>query len=147
MRVALDLARIAGSKGDVPVGAVVVRGETVLGSGFNEKEAENDPTAHAEIGALRQAAAKLGSWRLAGATIYVTKEPCVMCAGACVAARVERLVYGCDDPKGGGAGSVFDLTNSPRLNHRIAVEKGVLADESSELLRAFFQGKRLRDDA
>ena len=146
MRIALDLARKAGERGDVPVGAVVVSGGEVIGSGLNQKEIENDATAHAEIEALREASSKSGTWRLADATLYVTKEPCVMCAGACVAARIGRLVYACADPKGGGAGSVFDLTNSPRLNHRMTVEKGVLEEEAAEMLRAFFRGKRKRDD-
>ncbi|MBV8262431.1 MAG: nucleoside deaminase, partial [Candidatus Eremiobacteraeota bacterium] len=105
-----------------------------------------DPTAHAELLALRAAAAKKNSWRLSDATLYVTKEPCVMCAGASVAARLGKVVYACPDPKGGGAGSVFDLTNSARLNHRVAVEKGVLEEEASAMLRDFFRGKRKSDD-
>jgi tRNA(adenine34) deaminase len=142
MRKAIELARSASAKGDVPVGAVVVVDGAVRGVGFNQKEANHDPTAHAEIVALRQAAARCGGWRLTNATLFVTKEPCVMCAGACVAARIERLVYACSDPKGGGAGSVFDLTNSDRLNHRMIVEKGVLEEESAALLRDFFKNRR-----
>ncbi len=142
MRMALELARTAGEHGDVPVGAVLVSGGVVIGSGYNRKEAENDPTAHAEIDALRQGAAKAGTWRLADATLFVTKEPCVMCAGACVAARIGKLVFACADPKGGGAGSVFDITNCERLNHRVVVEKGVLEEEAAEMLRAFFRKKR-----
>jgi tRNA(adenine34) deaminase len=142
MRRALELAQIAGTRGDVPVGAVVAIDGEIASVGFNQKEANHDPTAHAEIVALRQAAARHRSWRLENATLYVTKEPCVMCAGACVAARIERLVYACDDPKGGGAGSVFDVTNSALLNHRITVDRGVLQDEAAAMLKAFFKSKR-----
>ncbi|HEY5094549.1 MAG TPA: tRNA adenosine(34) deaminase TadA [Candidatus Eremiobacteraceae bacterium] len=142
MRRALELAQIAGARGDVPVGAVVTIDGEIAAVGFNQKEANHDPTAHAEIVALRQAAARQKGWRLANATLYVTKEPCVMCAGACVGARIARLVYACSDPKGGGAGSVFDVTASALLNHRITVEKGILQDEASAMLKAFFQAKR-----
>ena len=142
MRRALELAHIAGTRGDVPVGAVVAIGGEIASVGFNQKEANHDPTAHAEIVALRQAAARRRGWRLENATLYVTKEPCVMCAGACVAARIERLVYACSDPKGGGAGSVFDVTNSALLNHKIKVDKGVLQDEAAAMLKAFFKAKR-----
>ncbi len=146
MRKALKLAGTAERHGDVPVGAVVVIDGEVAVVGFNQKEANHDPTAHAEMVALRQAAAQRGGWRLTGATLYVTKEPCIMCAGACVAARIDRLVYGCPDPKGGGAGSVLNILDDPRLNHRIVVEKGVLAEESSEMLRAFFQARRTQEE-
>ena len=139
---ALGLARTAQRWGDVPVGAVLVVGGEVAAVGFNQKEANHDPTAHAEIVALRQAAARLGGWRLSGATLYVTKEPCVMCAAACVAARIERIVYGCADPKGGGAGSVLNVADNPGLNHRIDVKKGVLEEEASSLLKEFFQKRR-----
>jgi tRNA(adenine34) deaminase len=142
MRRALELAHIAGTRGDVPVGAVVAIAGEIASVGFNQKEANHDPTAHAEIVALRQAAARRRGWRLENATLYVTKEPCVMCAGACVAARIERLVYACSDPKGGGAGSVFDVTNSALLNHKIKVDKGVLQDEAAAMLKAFFKAKR-----
>jgi tRNA(adenine34) deaminase len=142
MRRALELAQIAATRGDVPVGAVVAIGGEIAAVGFNQKEANHDPTAHAEIVALRQAAARHKGWRLANATLYVTKEPCVMCAGACVAARIERLVYACSDPKGGGAGSVFDVTNSVLLNHQITVDRGVLQDEAAAMLKAFFKAKR-----
>ena len=142
MRRALELAAVAGARGDVPVGAVLVRDGEIAAVGFNQKEAAHDPTAHAEIVALRQAAARSGGWRLGGATLYVTKEPCVMCAAACVAARIERLVYACPDPKGGGAGSVFDVTGDERLNHRVTVEPGLLREEAAEMLRAFFRERR-----
>jgi tRNA(adenine34) deaminase len=142
MRRALEFAAVARDRGDVPVGAVVVIAAQAVAVGFNQKEANHDPTAHAEIVALRQAAARLGGWRLSGATLYVTKEPCVMCAAACVAARIERVVYGCADPKGGGAGSVLDITGSPKLNHQVRVEGGLLAAEASELLREFFRQRR-----
>jgi tRNA(adenine34) deaminase len=142
MRQALVLAAVARDRGDVPVGAVIVMGDEIAGVGFNQKETNHDPTAHAEIVALRQAAARRGGWRLSGATLYVTKEPCLMCAAACVAARIERIVYACADPKGGGAGSVYNLVDDARLNHRIEVERGVREEEAAELLRAFFRDKR-----
>jgi tRNA(adenine34) deaminase len=142
MRRALELAVVAQERGDVPVGAVLVRDGEIIAIGFNQKEANHDPTAHAEILALRQAAARLGAWRLGGTTLYVTKEPCVMCAAACVAARIERIVYGCPDPKGGGTGSVLDVTGDGRLNHRVLVEKGVMEEEAAQMLRAFFRKRR-----
>ena len=142
MRRALELARSAERWGDVPVGAVLAVNGDIAAVGFNQKEANHDPTAHAEVVALRQAAARLGSWRLNGAVLYVTKEPCVMCAAACVAARIERIVYGCPDPKGGGAGSVLNIADHPKLNHRIAVEKGMLEAEASALLKEFFKKRR-----
>jgi tRNA(adenine34) deaminase len=141
MRRALALAERAQAQGDVPIGAVLVLGDLVC-EAANEKELRPDPTAHAEILALREAAARSGSWRLGGATLYVTKEPCVMCAGAIVAARIDRLVFGCDDPKGGAAGGVLDLVQHADLNHRIRVTAGVLADETAEQLRAFFAQRR-----
>ena len=139
---ALALACIARERGDVPVGAVIVVGDEVAAVGFNQKEANHDPTAHAEIVALRQAAARRGGWRLSGATLYVTKEPCLMCAAACVAARIDRIVYACDDPKGGGAGSVYNLLADPRLNHRVEIVKGVKEEAAADMLRAFFRDKR-----
>jgi tRNA(adenine34) deaminase len=140
MRLAFDEARRALEWGDVPVGAAVVRdGIAVAG---NERERVGDPTAHAEMVAIRRAAAKVGSWRLEGGTIYVTLEPCAMCAGAMVLARLDRLVFGASDPKAGFAGSVGDLTADPRLNHRLDVSRGVLADDSAEILRAFFSARR-----
>jgi tRNA(adenine34) deaminase len=142
MRRALELAAIAQERGDVPVGAVLVIGERIAAVGFNQKEANHDPTAHAEMVALRQGAAGRGDWRLTGATLYVTKEPCVMCAAACVAARIQRIVYACDDPKGGGAGSVLNICDDARLNHRVEVEKGVLGEEAAAMLRSFFRERR-----
>lgn len=144
MGMALDEARLALGHDDVPIGAVVVRnadGE-VLGRGHNEREARNDPTAHAEVLALRQAASALGSWRVLGATLVVTLEPCAMCAGAIVLARVPRVVYGCGDPKAGAAGSVLDVLAEPRLNHRPEVVAGVRAEECAQLLREFFAARR-----
>jgi tRNA(adenine34) deaminase len=139
---ALALAAIAQERGDVPVGAVLVIGDEVAAVGFNQKEANHDPTAHAEIVALRQGAARRGGWRLTGATLYVTKEPCLMCAAACVAARIDRIVYACADPKGGGAGSVYNLVEDPRLNHRVEIVKGVREEEAAQMLRSFFRDKR-----
>jgi len=143
MRLALDEARLALPSADVPVGAVVVdeAGE-VLGRGHNVREAEGDPTGHAEVRALRAASAAAGEWRLTGATLVVTLEPCTMCAGALVLARVDRLVYGADDPKAGAVGSLWDVVRDRRLNHRPEVVGGVLAGESAELLRGFFRNQR-----
>ncbi|HEY7993216.1 MAG TPA: tRNA adenosine(34) deaminase TadA [Candidatus Eremiobacteraceae bacterium] len=145
MRRALELAAVAKSRGDVPVGAVLVRDGEIAAVGFNQKEAAHDPTAHAEIVAIRQAAARSGGWRLSGSTLYVTKEPCVMCAAACVAARIDRLVYGCPDPKGGGAGSVVNVASHEKLNHRVTVEGGVLEEEAAQMLRAFFKERRAEE--
>ena len=143
MRLALAEARGALDTGDVPVGAVVVGADgVVLGSGRNAREACQDPTAHAELLALRAAAAAVGSWRLAGATLVVTLEPCTMCAGAAVLARVDRVVYGAPDPKAGAAGSVLDVLGEPRLNHRPQVAGGLLAEECAAVLRAFFRSRR-----
>jgi tRNA(adenine34) deaminase len=142
MEVALDLAGQAAARGEVPVGAVVVLDGEIVGQGANRTEALQDPTAHAEILALREAAGRLGSWRLTGATLYVTLEPCAMCAGALVLARIERLVFGADDPKAGMCGSLNNLVEDPRLNHRIEVVRGVAARQAGELLRGFFRGRR-----
>ncbi|HET7235108.1 MAG TPA: tRNA adenosine(34) deaminase TadA [Actinomycetota bacterium] len=142
MRLALEDARTAAEVGDVPVGAVVARGDEVLGRAGNAREREQDPTAHAEILALRQAATALGSWHLEGCAIYVTLEPCAMCAGALVLARLDRLVFGASDPKAGFAGSLGDLVRDPRLNHALDVEGGVLEEECGEVLRAFFLERR-----
>jgi tRNA(adenine34) deaminase len=145
MRLALAAAEQAGRVGEVPVGAVVVvRGE-VVAVAHNQRECQNDPTAHAEIIALRSAAAALGGWRLVDADLYVTMEPCPMCAGAVVNARVRRLFYGCDDPKAGAVRTLFRLLDDGRLNHRVEVIPGVLASESSALLKSFFS--RLRRPA
>ena len=141
MRRAIELAASAAEAGDVPIGAVLVCGERAF-EARNEKEIRPDPTAHAEILAIRAAAAALGVWRLSGATLYVTKEPCVMCAGAIVAARLERVIYGCPDPKGGAAGSVIDVFGSAAVNHRVVVEGGLLEAETAAQLRAFFTARR-----
>jgi tRNA(adenine34) deaminase len=145
MRRALVVARAAVDSGDVPVGAVVLdpAGE-VIASAANARERDGDPTAHAEVLALRAAAGALGSWRLTGCTLVVTLEPCTMCAGALVLARVARLVYGADDPKAGAVGSLWDVVRDRRLNSRPEVVRGVLADESAELLRTFFTAHRPR---
>jgi tRNA(adenine34) deaminase len=142
MRLALRLAEDAARKGDVPIGAVVARGDDVLGSAGNERELRRDPTAHAEVLAVREAAERLGGWRLLETTIYVTLEPCPMCAGAITLARVPRLVYGAADPKGGAVGSVIDLFDAPVVNHRPSVEAGLLAEESAVLLEDFFSARR-----
>jgi tRNA(adenine34) deaminase len=142
MRRALELAEAAAGHGDVPIGAVVARADEVLGAAGNERELRKDPTAHAEVLALRQAADRLGGWRLLETTIYVTLEPCPMCAGAITLARVPRLVYGAADPKGGAVGSVIDLFSEPVVNHRPAVEPGLFADHSAALLEAFFSSRR-----
>lgn len=143
MRLALDEAARTRDAGDVPVGAVVVdRHGEVVGRGHNVREAAGDPTGHAELVALRAAADALGSWRLDGATLVVTLEPCTMCAGALVLSRVERLVYGAEDPKAGAVGSLWDVVRDRRLNHRPEVLGGVLADDCGELLRAFFRTHR-----
>jgi tRNA(adenine34) deaminase len=143
MRRALVLARRAEAEGEVPVGAVLVRDGEVIGEGWNRPIASADPTAHAEILALREAALRVGNYRLPGSTLYVTLEPCVMCAGAIIHARVERLVFGACDPKGGAAGGRFDLLPSDqRFNHRTACDGGLLAEECAELLRAFFRRRR-----
>ena len=152
MRLALAPARAAGERGEVPVGAVVVRGNEVIATGANAPLATHDPTAHAEIVALRAAAQRLGNYRLDGCTLYVTLEPCAMCSGAMLHARLERVVFGATDPKTGTAGSVTDLFALPQINHHTRVTGGVLADESAALLRTFFQPRRvnaqpLRDDA
>ena len=143
MREALVEAERALAHGDVPVGAVAVRDGKIIGRGHNRKEADGDPTAHAEMIALREAARALGGWRLVGVTLYCTLEPCPMCAGAMVSARLPRLVYGADDPKAGAVGSVVELLRDPRFNHRVAVTRGVLAGEAQALLERFFA--RLRE--
>jgi tRNA(adenine34) deaminase len=142
MEAALTLAREAGEAGEVPVGAVAVYEGRVVGRGRNAREGANDPTAHAELLAVQEAARALGRWRLTGVTVYVTLEPCAMCAGAMVLARIDRLVFGADDPKAGAVGSLQDLSADPRLNHRFPVERGLLADRCGELLRDFFRARR-----
>jgi tRNA(adenine34) deaminase len=142
MRRALEEARRCLQWGDVPIGAILARDDKVLVSAGNEREKRDDPTAHAEILALRAGASAEGTWRLDGCTLYVTLEPCAMCAGALVLSRTERLVYGAADPKAGFAGSLGDLVRDPRLNHRLTVVSGLLAEESADLLRRFFQERR-----
>jgi tRNA(adenine34) deaminase len=142
MAEALAEARIAAGEGEVPIGAVVVFAGRIVGRGRNAREKLRDPTAHAEVLALQEAARALGRWRLTGATIYATLEPCPMCAGALVNARVDRLVYSVPDPKAGAAGTLFDIVRDARLNHRVEVESGVLAAECGELLKEFFKSRR-----
>lgn len=142
MRLALDEARLALKAGDVPIGAVVVRQGGVVGRGHNQREADHDPTAHAEVLALRQAAQALGRWRLDDVTLYCTLEPCCMCAGAMILARLPRLVYAAIDLKAGCAGSVLDVLRHSKLNHRVDVDVGIMAEEASQLLTAFFQQLR-----
>ncbi len=142
MELALEQAGRADAHGDVPIGCVIERHGELIGTGRNERERRGDPTAHAEVLALREAAARVGSWRVLDATLYVTLEPCAMCAGAVVLARVPRVVFGCPDPKAGAAGSVLDVLGEARLNHRPQVTGGVLEHECAELLRAFFRARR-----
>ncbi len=142
MRHALALARRAAVTGEVPVGALVVRDGVVLGEGWNQPIGRCDPTAHAEIQALRAAAERVGNYRLTGATLYVTLEPCAMCAGAMLHARIARLVYGADDPRAGAVSSVFEILGDRRLNHRVPAEGGMLAAECGALLQEFFRARR-----
>ena len=142
MKVALEEARLAEAEGEVPIGAVVVLGGDILGRAGNRVVGQNDPTGHAEMVALRQAALRIGNYRLEGCTLYVTIEPCAMCAGAAVLSRVARLVYGADDPKNGAVRTLFRIADDSRLNHRIEVTRGVLEEECSACLRTFFQKKR-----
>jgi tRNA(adenine34) deaminase len=142
MAEALNEARKAEKKGEVPVGAVIVHKGSIIARGHNVKETGGDPTAHAEVNALKKASKKLGSWRLTGATLYVTLEPCIMCMGAMVQARVERLVFASFDPKAGACGSIYDISTDKRLNHRIKVTPGVLGAEAGELLKGFFSKLR-----
>jgi tRNA(adenine34) deaminase len=142
LRAALERARMSLASDDVPVGAVIVRGEEIIAAEGNARERLGDPTAHAEVLALREASRAVGSWRLDGCSVYVTLEPCAMCTGALVLARVDRLVYGAADPKAGFAGSIGDIARHEQLNHRLDVTAGVLGDECGELLRAFFRDRR-----
>ena len=144
MQLALEQARLAPARGEVPIGAVLVLDGQVLAQVHNFREVWQDPTAHAEVVAIREAATRLGTWRLTGTTLYVTVEPCSMCAGAIIQSRVSRLVFGARDPKAGACGSVFNLPDERRLNHRVEVIGGIMERESQELMQAFF--KRLRDD-
>jgi tRNA(adenine34) deaminase len=143
MRHALQLARRAAGRGEAPVAALVVMGGKVVGRAGNQRERRQDATAHAEVLALRQACRAMGAWRLTGASLYVTLEPCAMCAGAMVLARVARLVYGARDPKAGAAGSLFDVVREPKLNHRLAVTAGVLEVECGAVLSEFFRERRM----
>ena len=142
MRLALREAERAAEHDDVPIGAVVVREGEVVGAAGNERELRSDPTAHAEVLALREASTQLGGWRVPDSVLYVTLEPCAMCAGAIVLARVPRVVFGATDPKAGAAGSVLDVLGEPRLNHHPQVDSGLLAAESASLLESFFAGRR-----
>jgi tRNA(adenine34) deaminase len=142
MALALDEARASLEHDDVPIGCVVARGDEVIARAHNARERDQDPTAHAEVLALRAAAAAIGSWRLDDCTVYVTLEPCVMCAGAIVLARAERLVYGAPDPKAGAVRSLYNVADDARLNHRVEVTAGVLEEECGELLRTYFSAKR-----
>jgi tRNA(adenine34) deaminase len=142
MQEALALARAAGEAGEVPVGAVALHEGSIVGRGANRRESGLDPTAHAELLAIQEAARHLGRWRLTGVTLVVTLEPCAMCAGAMVLARIDRLVYGAADPKAGAAGSIMDLSQDPRLNHRFPVQGGVQAEACGALLKAFFKDRR-----
>jgi tRNA(adenine34) deaminase len=139
---ALELAREAERAGEVPVGAVIVKDDVIVGEGWNRPISTNDPTAHAEIIALRAAAERLSTYRLLDTTLYVTLEPCPMCAGAMVHARVKRLVYAATDPRAGAAGTIFNIVQHPSLNHRIECEAGLMGEECGAMLRAFFQGRR-----
>jgi tRNA(adenine34) deaminase len=142
MREALDLADVAASLGEVPIGAVVVYNGAIIARAHNRRELDQDPTAHAELLAVREAARVLGAWRLSGCSVYVTLEPCAMCAGAMVLARIDRCIYGCTDPKGGFVGTLGDLSSWPGLNHHFVVSPGILAAECSEKLSAFFRELR-----
>lgn len=139
---ALNLARKAENIAEVPIGAVIVRDNTIIGRGFNQRESRNDPSAHAEMLAIRQAARKLNAWRLTGTTLYVTLEPCPMCMGAILLARIERIVFGCFDPKGGAAGSLYNLAADHRFNHQAALTSGIRGEECSALLSDFFRNLR-----
>jgi tRNA(adenine34) deaminase len=142
MRAAIKAAAIAEENGDVPIGAVIVYENQIIGKAYNQREQLQDPTAHAEIIALTQAAAAIGSWRLEGCRMYVTLEPCPMCAGALVLSRMDRLIFGCDDSKAGACKSLYNIVQDERLNHRLEVTSGVLREECSRLLQDFFQKRR-----
>ena len=145
MQAAIEAAKIAEENGDVPIGAVIVYKNQIIGKAYNQREQLKDPTAHAEIIALTQAAAFMESWRLNGCTMYVTLEPCPMCAGALVLSRLDRLVYGCDDPKTGACKSLYNIVQDERLSHRLEVTSGVLAEQCSKLLRDFFSQRRVKN--
>jgi len=143
MQRALELAEHAFALDEVPVGAVVVMDGEIVGEGYNRREMDYDPTAHAEIMAIRKASERIGNWRLENSTLYVTKEPCIMCCGAVINARIGRIVFGCRDEKGGAAASLYRLLEDERLNHVVAVESGLFSHEAADMLRRFFRGKRL----
>ncbi len=145
MRAAIEAARVAEDNGDVPIGAVIVFENRIIAKAYNQKEQLADPTAHAEIIALTQAAAALQSWRLNGCTMYVTLEPCPMCAGALVLSRMDRLVYGCDDPKAGACKSLYNIVQDERLNHRLEVTSGIMEDQCREQLQEFFAKRRIEN--
>jgi tRNA(adenine34) deaminase len=145
MRIAIDQAKIAEENGDVPIGAVIVHKNQMIAKAYNQREQLQDPTAHAEIIALTQAAAALENWHLNGCVMYVTLEPCPMCAGALVLSRMDKLVYGCDDPKTGAVKSLYNIVTDDRLNHRLEVVSGVLADECTKQLQDFFQKRRSKN--
>ncbi len=145
MRVAIEAAKIAEENGDVPIGAVIVYKNQIIGKAYNQREQLKDPTAHAEIIALTQAAAFLESWRLNGCTMYVTLEPCPMCAGALVLSRMDRLCYGCSDPKSGACGSLYNIVQDQRLNHRVEVTSGVMEEQCRQQLQEFF-GRRRKEN-
>ena len=142
MKLALEQAELAAQIGEVPIGAVIVCDGEVIAVAHNRREIDNDPSAHAEFLAMQEASKKLGRWRLSGCTVYVTLEPCLMCAGLMVNARIDRCVFGAFDPKGGSKGTLFDVSSDPRLKHEFAVSGGVLADEASAQLKAFFKERR-----
>ncbi len=142
MAEAIKEAQKAGEKGDIPIGAVIVKDNRIIGRGHNSKELNNDPCGHAEIIAIKKASKALLSWRLKHATLYVTLEPCIMCMGAIIQARVERLVFACHDPKAGACGSLYDMSRDSRLNHRVEADFGILKAEAGLLLREFFKGLR-----
>ncbi|MDP8257365.1 MAG: tRNA adenosine(34) deaminase TadA [Candidatus Alcyoniella australis] len=142
MDLALEQAQLAFERGEVPIGAVLVKDDELLAAAYNLRETQHDPTAHAEIVALRRAAQKLQSWRLVSTQLYVTCEPCPMCAGALVNARVSRVIYGCDDPKAGACSSLYRICDDPRLNHRLQVVGGVRAEQAAALLKKFFESRR-----
>lgn len=144
MGIALREAKKAGNRGEIPIGAIVVKDDAIIGRGYNVREGKQDPVAHAEIIAIRQAARKVNNWRLTGAILYVTLEPCLMCMGGMLLARIDKLVFGCHDPKGGAAGSLYDLSNDVRLNHRLLLVSGVREDECSAILSGFFAALRQR---
>ena len=142
MQMAISLAKSSSYIDEVPVGAIIVKDNKIISTGINLRETTSDPTAHAEIIAIRKACKLLSSWRLIDCSLYVTMEPCVMCSGALVQSRIKRVVYGCFDPKGGGMGSVYSIHKEPKLNHMIECNSDILADESSKLLKDFFKSKR-----